>query len=53
MNLFAQIAEPIQLDQRKYEYPIVPDVRRPYATEVYSVDEVSCINTADQGDHNL
>jgi type VI secretion system protein ImpG len=48
VNLFGQVAEPIQLSQRKYEYPIVPDVRRPYATEIFSVDEVSCINTATQ-----
>jgi type VI secretion system protein ImpG len=47
-NLFTQVAEPIQLSQRKYEYPLAPDVRRPYATEVYSIDEVSCINTATQ-----
>jgi type VI secretion system protein ImpG len=48
VNLFSQTAEPIQLNQRKYEYLIVPDVRRPYATEVFSVDEVNCINTATQ-----
>ncbi len=48
VNLFTQVAEPIQLSQRKYEYPITPDVRRPYATEIYSVDEVTCINTANQ-----
>ena len=48
INLFTQLAEPIQLTQRRYEYPIVPDVRRPYATEVFSIDEVSCINTATQ-----
>lgn len=48
VNLFTQVAEPIQLSQRKYEYPIAPDVRRPFATEVYSVDEVTCINTATQ-----
>ncbi len=29
INLFPQTAEPILLDQRKYEYPVVPDVRRP------------------------
>lgn len=45
VNLFPQTAEPVQITQRKYEYPIVPDVRRPYATEVYSVDEVNCINS--------
>jgi type VI secretion system protein ImpG len=48
VNLFTQVAEPIQLNQRRYEYAIVPDVRRPYATEVYSVDEVACINTENQ-----
>lgn len=48
VNLFTQVAEPIQLTQRKYEYAIVPDVRRPYATEVFSVDEVGCINTNTQ-----
>jgi len=48
VNLFNQVAEPIQLNQRKYEYQVVPDVRRPYATEVYSVDEVAGINTDTQ-----
>lgn len=48
VNLFTQVAEPIQLSHRRYEYPVVPDVRRPYATEVFSVDEVACINTAKQ-----
>jgi len=48
VNLFPQAAEPIQLSQRKYEYPIIPDVRRPYATEVFSVDEVTSINTTNQ-----
>ena len=44
VNLFKQTAEPILLDQRKYEYSIVPDVRRPNATEVFSVDEVVSID---------
>jgi type VI secretion system protein ImpG len=48
VNLFTQVAEPIQLTQRKYEYAVVPDVRRPYATEVFSVDEVSSMNTTTQ-----
>lgn len=48
INLFTQVAEPIQLSQRRYEYMIVPDVRRPYSTEVFSVDEVGCINTSTQ-----
>ncbi len=48
VNLFPQVAEPIQLSQRKVEYPINPDVRRPYSVEVYSVDEVSSINSVSQ-----
>jgi len=48
VNLFTQVAEPIRLTQRKYEYPVVPDVRRPLATEIYSIDQVSCIDTASQ-----
>jgi type VI secretion system protein ImpG len=44
VNLFAQTAEPILLEQRKYEYPVIPDVRRPQATEVFSVDEVLSVN---------
>jgi type VI secretion system protein ImpG len=48
VNLFPQVAEPIQLNQRRVEYPLIPDVRRPYSVEVYSVDEVNGINSANQ-----
>ncbi len=44
INLFPQTAEPILLDQTRYEYPIVPDVRRQFATEIFSIDEVVCTN---------
>jgi type VI secretion system protein ImpG len=44
INLFPQTAEPILLDQRKFEYQIVPDVRRANATEIFSVDEVLGLN---------
>jgi type VI secretion system protein ImpG len=40
VNLFQQTAEPILLTQRRFDYPIVPDIRRPNATEIFSVDEV-------------
>jgi type VI secretion system protein ImpG len=40
VNLFPQTAEPILFDQTKYEYPVVPDVRRQSAMEVFSVDTV-------------
>jgi type VI secretion system protein ImpG len=45
VNLFPQRAEPVLLDQKKYEYPVVPDVRRQSATEVYAIDEVVTHNT--------
>ncbi|KAA6461937.1 type VI secretion system baseplate subunit TssF [Acidobacteria bacterium AB60] len=48
VNLFSQVAEPIQLNQRRSEYPIVPDVRRPYSVEIYSVDTVTAIDSTDQ-----
>ncbi len=48
VNLFPQVAEPIQLDRRKYEYTVTPDVRRPYSMEVFSIDEVSAINSTNQ-----
>ncbi|HUI40340.1 MAG TPA: type VI secretion system baseplate subunit TssF [Terriglobia bacterium] len=40
INLFSQSAEPILVDQTRYQYPIVPDARRQQSMEVYSVDEV-------------
>jgi type VI secretion system protein ImpG len=48
VNLFPQTAEPILLDQRKYEYPVIPDVRRPLAMEVFSVDQVSSLKFQDR-----
>jgi len=40
VNLFPYIAEPIQLDQAQYEYPVVADFRRRRSLEVFSIDEV-------------
>ena len=40
VNLFHQVAEPIQLTHTQTEYRVVPDVRRQLGTEVYSVDAV-------------
>ncbi len=40
VNLFSQQAEPIRLTQELYEYPVIPDIRRPMGLEVYSVDSV-------------
>jgi type VI secretion system protein ImpG len=41
VNLFSQTAEPINLNQARYEYRVVPDVAQPAGMEVYSVDEVT------------
>jgi type VI secretion system protein ImpG len=40
INLFPMAAEPILLDQKSYEYPVIPDIRRRRAFEIFSVDEV-------------
>jgi type VI secretion system protein ImpG len=48
VNLFPQVAEPIQLDRRKYEYTVTPDVRRPHSMEVFSIDEVGSIDSTSQ-----
>jgi type VI secretion system protein ImpG len=41
VNLFTTVAEPIRLGQTQFSYRVVPDVHRPLATEVYSVDAVT------------
>jgi type VI secretion system protein ImpG len=40
VNLFEQVAEPINVSQTRHEYRIVPDVAHPLGMEVYSVDSV-------------
>lgn len=40
VNLFRQTAEPVLVDHTRFEYPVIPDVRRRNYTEVFSVDEV-------------
>lgn len=40
VNLFPQKAEPILLKQTHFEHQVIPNVRRPNALEVFSVDEV-------------
>ena len=49
VNLFQRLAEPIRVEQRKTEYQVVADVRRPYATEVFSVDEVKSTSIGSPG----
>ncbi|MCB9958920.1 MAG: type VI secretion system baseplate subunit TssF [Rhodospirillaceae bacterium] len=48
INLFDQRAEPIDLTHTISEYRVVPDARRPQATEVYEVRSVSGKDQADE-----
>lgn len=41
INLFSHVAEPIRLTQAESEYRVIPDVRRPDTTEVYSIESVT------------
>ncbi|WP_224361406.1 type VI secretion system baseplate subunit TssF [Hyalangium versicolor] len=41
VNLFPKLAEPIRLDQRRTEYPVVPDYRRQQELELHSVLSVT------------
>ena len=44
VNLFPLVAEPIRLEQKKYEYRIVPDARREQYLDVHSVQEATGIS---------
>jgi type VI secretion system protein ImpG len=44
VNLFPQVAEPILIQQKRYEYRIVPDARREQFIDIYSVDAVTGIS---------
>lgn len=46
VNLFPQTAEPVTIDQTRYEYPVIPDVRRRNALEVFSIEDVMSSNPA-------
>jgi type VI secretion system protein ImpG len=41
VNLFRQTAEPIRITRTVTEYPVIPDLRRQNATEVYAIDSVT------------
>jgi type VI secretion system protein ImpG len=41
VNLFPQVAEPILIEQKKFEYRIVADARREEALDIFSIDEVT------------
>ena len=41
VNLFPQVAEPILVEQKKFEYRIVADARREEALDIFSIDAVT------------
>lgn len=53
VNLFTQVAEPILLTERSHEYLVVPDARRRVEAEVWSVDDVTLIEHAEQRTRNI
>jgi len=48
INLYRQRAEPIALTHTETEYRVVPDARRPLASEVYSIDRVTATSPDNQ-----
>ncbi len=44
VNLYRQQAEPITIGHTETSYRVVPDVRRPLAGEVYSIDRVTAVS---------
>jgi type VI secretion system protein ImpG len=48
VNLYTQVAEPIRVTHLQSEYRVIPDVGRPTATEVYSIDDVSSIRPEEE-----
>ncbi len=50
VNLFDQRAEPIRVTNVASEYPVVPDARRAYAFEVYSINRVFRVQQSHMGE---
>ena len=43
VNLFEMNADPVRISQTAVEYPVIPDVRRPEAYEVYAIKRAVCV----------
>ncbi len=46
VNLFKHRAEPIAVKHTEPEYRIIPDVRRPRSFEVYTVENITAVNSS-------
>jgi type VI secretion system protein ImpG len=53
INLFPKTTEPIRLDHRSLEYPLVPDKRRERTTEIHSIISVSASSNANDSTQRL
>jgi type VI secretion system protein ImpG len=53
INLFQKTTEPIRLDHRSLEYPLVPDKRRERTTEIHSILSVSASSNANDTTQQL
>lgn len=50
VNLFRQNADPIRVTHQSASYPLLPDARRAFAYEVYSIDKVFRVRQGPQGE---
>jgi type VI secretion system protein ImpG len=50
VNLFPVRADPIRVTHTAETYPVLPDSRRAFAYEVYSIDRVFRVQQSDEGD---
>jgi type VI secretion system protein ImpG len=50
VNLFRQNADPIRVTHQSASYPLLPDARRAFAYEVYSIDKVFRVRQSAQGE---
>jgi type VI secretion system protein ImpG len=53
INLFHKTTEPIRLDHKSFEYPLVPDKRRESTTEIHSILSVSAYPDPDKSGGTL
>ncbi len=50
VNLFKRPAEPIRIDHKQMEYPLIADVRQPASYEIYSIDRVHHVRETQNGE---
>lgn len=50
VNLFSQRADPVRVTHTAASYPVLPDARRAFGHEVYSVDRVYRVRQSAQGE---